>query len=63
MDARTTPVKPTTHMRVSPESKAALRAVAAFKGVSIAEVVDEIVIPQLPNLMFGRKAGSQKSSG
>lgn len=38
----------TSHARVFVESLASMRAVAAFRGITVAELIDELLIPQLP---------------
>ena len=40
--------KPTKHARLHLESHSALRAIAALRGVTIAEIVDQLVTPLLP---------------
>ena len=42
--------KPTKHARLHLDSHAALRTMAAMRGVTIAEIVDQLVTPLLPEM-------------
>ena len=42
--------KPTKHARLHLDSHAALRTMAAMRGVTIAQIVDQLVTPLLPEM-------------
>lgn len=43
--------RPTTHARLYCDSLKQLRAVAAFRGITVADLVDEIAVKELPSVL------------